>query len=75
MHEEMIDLNDLRVFERVGALKSFSEASRKLDMPKSSLSRSHAAENQRPRRPADHRRLANSFAMEAPSAVIYLTCR
>jgi LysR family transcriptional regulator, regulator for bpeEF and oprC len=35
----MIDLNALRVFERVAALKSFSAAARALDMPKSSVSR------------------------------------
>ena len=36
----MIDLNDLRVFERVATLRSFSAASRNLEMPKSSVSRS-----------------------------------
>ena len=36
----MIDLNDLRIFERVAALRSFSAASRALGMPKSSVSRS-----------------------------------
>ncbi len=36
----MVDLNDLRVFERVAALSSFSAASRALDLPKSSVSRS-----------------------------------
>ena len=36
----MIDLNDLRVFERVAALGSFSAAARLLDLPKSSVSRS-----------------------------------
>lgn len=36
----MIDLNDVRVFERVAALRSFSAASRALDLPKSSVSRS-----------------------------------
>lgn len=36
----MIDLNDLRVFERVASLRSFSAASRALDLPKSSVSRS-----------------------------------
>jgi len=36
----MVDLNDLRVFERVAALQSFSAASRALAIPKSSVSRS-----------------------------------
>ena len=36
----MLELNDLRVFERVAALRSFSAASRSLDIPKSSVSRS-----------------------------------
>lgn len=36
----MINLNDLRLFERVAALKSFSAASRELDEPRSSVSRS-----------------------------------
>ena len=36
----MLDLNDLRVFERVAALKGFSAASHALDIPKSSVSRS-----------------------------------
>lgn len=36
----MIDLNDLRIFERVAALLSFSKAARTLDIPKSSVSRS-----------------------------------
>ena len=35
----MLDLNDLRVFERVAALKSFSAAARALELPKSSISR------------------------------------
>ncbi len=34
-----MDLNDLRVFERVGALLSFSAAGRSLGIPKSSVSR------------------------------------
>jgi len=38
----MIDLNDLRVFERVAALRSFSAAARALLLPKSSVSRSIA---------------------------------
>jgi LysR family transcriptional regulator for bpeEF and oprC len=38
----MLDLNDLRVFERVAALRSFSAASRALEQPKSSVSRSVA---------------------------------
>ncbi len=37
-----MDLNDLRVFERVGALLSFSAAGRALGIPKSSVSRSVA---------------------------------
>src|SRR5471030_1516944 len=37
-----MDLNDLRVFERVGALLSFSAAARALGIPKSSVSRSVA---------------------------------
>lgn len=36
----MIDLNDLRVFERVAALLSFSRAAQVLGIPKSSVSRS-----------------------------------
>ena len=36
----MIDLNDLRVFERVAAHLSFSKAAAELDIPKSSVSRS-----------------------------------
>ena len=36
----MVDLNDLRVFERVAALLSFSQAAQVLDIPKSSVSRS-----------------------------------
>ncbi|MHB0705076.1 LysR family transcriptional regulator [Roseomonas mucosa] len=36
----MIDLNDLRVFERVAALRSFSAAARALGLPKSSVTRS-----------------------------------
>lgn len=39
---EMLDLNDLRVFERVAALRSFSSAARGLGLPKSSVSRSVA---------------------------------
>lgn len=35
----MLDLNDLRVFDRVAALRSFSAASRALGLPKSSVSR------------------------------------
>lgn len=38
----MLNLNDLRTFERVAALHSFSEAARHLDLPKSSVSRSIA---------------------------------
>jgi DNA-binding transcriptional LysR family regulator len=37
-----MDLNDLRVFERVGSLLSFSAAGRTLGIPKSSVSRSVA---------------------------------
>jgi DNA-binding transcriptional LysR family regulator len=37
-----MDLNDLRVFERVGSLLSFSAAGRALGMPKSGVSRSVA---------------------------------
>ena len=37
-----MDLNDLRVFERVATLRSFSAASRSLGAPKSSVSRSVA---------------------------------
>jgi DNA-binding transcriptional LysR family regulator len=37
-----MDLNDLRVFERVGALLSFSAAARALGIPKSSVSRAVA---------------------------------
>lgn len=36
----MVDLNDLRVFERVAALLSFSQAAQALDIPRSSASRS-----------------------------------
>ena len=35
----MTDLNDLKVFERVAALESFSAAGRALGMPKSTVSR------------------------------------
>lgn len=35
----MLDLNDLRVFERVGSLRSFAGASRDLSVPRSSVSR------------------------------------
>src|ERR1017187_7318729 len=35
----MLNLNDLRVFEKVAALKSFSAAARALELPKSSISR------------------------------------
>jgi LysR family transcriptional regulator for bpeEF and oprC len=38
----MIDLNDLRVFEKVASLRSFSAAARALGLPKSSVSRSVA---------------------------------
>jgi LysR family transcriptional regulator for bpeEF and oprC len=38
----MIDLNDLRVFERVAARASFSAAARELKLPRSSVSRSIA---------------------------------
>ncbi len=38
----MIDLNALRVFERVASLQSFSAAARSLGLPKSSVSRSVA---------------------------------
>ena len=39
-NEAMVDLNDLRVFERVAALRSFSAAAKALGLPKSSVSRS-----------------------------------
>ena len=38
----MLDLNDLRVFEKVASLRSFSAASRALGLPKSNVSRSVA---------------------------------
>lgn len=38
----MMDLNDLLVFEKVAALRSFSAAARALELPKSSVSRSVA---------------------------------
>ena len=38
----MVDLNDLRVFERVGQLRSFAGAARALSQPRSSVSRSVA---------------------------------
>lgn len=38
----MIDLNDIRVFEHVSRLSSFSEAGRSLDLPRSSVSRAVA---------------------------------
>jgi LysR family transcriptional regulator for bpeEF and oprC len=38
----MFDLNDLRIFERVAATKSFSAAARVLGLPRSSVSRSIA---------------------------------
>jgi LysR family transcriptional regulator, regulator for bpeEF and oprC len=37
-----MDLNDFRVFERVGTLRSFSAAARELSQPKSNISRSIA---------------------------------
>ena len=38
----MLDLNYLRVFEKVASLRSFAAASRALEMPKSTVSRSVA---------------------------------
>jgi DNA-binding transcriptional LysR family regulator len=38
----MIDLNDLRAFEKVAATKSFASAARALGVPRSSVSRSIA---------------------------------
>jgi LysR family transcriptional regulator, regulator for bpeEF and oprC len=38
----MIDLNDLRIFEKVASLRNFSAAGRALGLPKSSVSRSVA---------------------------------
>src|SRR4051812_2468229 len=38
----LFDLNDLRVFERVGSLRSFSAAARALSQPRSNVSRSVA---------------------------------
>jgi LysR family transcriptional regulator, regulator for bpeEF and oprC len=38
----MLDLNDLRIFEGVAALRSFSAAARALELPKSTVSRSVA---------------------------------
>jgi len=38
----VMDLNDLRVFEKVASLLSFSAAARALGLPKSSVSRSVA---------------------------------
>lgn len=38
----VLDLNDLRVFERVASLRSFSAAARELGLPKSTVSRSVA---------------------------------
>lgn len=38
----MIDLNDLRAFDKVAATKNFSTAARELDLPRSSVSRSIA---------------------------------
>jgi DNA-binding transcriptional LysR family regulator len=38
-NDAMIDLNDIRVFERVAALTGFSEAARALGLPKSTVSR------------------------------------
>ncbi len=38
----MLDLNDLRVFERVGSLRSFAGAARALSLPRSNVSRSIA---------------------------------
>jgi DNA-binding transcriptional LysR family regulator len=38
----MLDLNDLRVFERVASLRSFSAAAREMGLPKSTVSRSIA---------------------------------
>jgi len=41
-NQAVVDLNDLRVFERVGSLRSFSAAGRALSLPKSTISRSIA---------------------------------
>jgi len=41
-NQSVVDLNDLRVFERVGSLRSFSAAARALSLPKSTISRSIA---------------------------------
>lgn len=38
----MLDLNDLRIFEKVASLRSFAAAARALELPKSSVSRSVA---------------------------------
>lgn len=38
----VLDLNDLRVFEKVGSLRSFSAAARALAQPRSTVSRSIA---------------------------------
>jgi LysR family transcriptional regulator, regulator for bpeEF and oprC len=38
----MMDLNDLRIFEKVASLRSFAAAARALELPKSSVSRSVA---------------------------------
>lgn len=40
--QAVFDLNDLRVFERVGSLRSFAGAARALSLPRSSVSRSVA---------------------------------
>jgi DNA-binding transcriptional LysR family regulator len=42
MEQSMLDLNDLRVFERVATVRSFSAAARSLGLPKSNVSRSVA---------------------------------
>ena len=38
----MLDLNDVRVFEKVAAMRGFAAAARALGMPRSSVSRSVA---------------------------------
>jgi DNA-binding transcriptional LysR family regulator len=69
----MIDLNDLRAFEKVAATKSFASAARALGLPRSSLSRSIA----RLEREIDARlfqRTTRQVALTATGEALLLRC-
>jgi DNA-binding transcriptional LysR family regulator len=69
----MIDLNDLRAFEKVAATKSFASAARALGLPRSSLSRSIA----RLEREIDARlfqRTTRSVALTPTGEALLLRC-